>query len=52
VNDFLVVCLDSVDKRLLGYLNQDDEVHGPLLPSQGDRGSCTIYHCRLGSSGP
>ncbi len=42
VNDFLVVYLDSIDKRLLEHLNQDDEVHGPLLPSQGDRGSCTI----------
>jgi len=29
VNDFLVVCLDSIDERLLEYLHQDDEVHGP-----------------------
>jgi hypothetical protein len=38
VNDILVVHLDSIDKRLLEHLDQDDEVHGPLLPSQGNRG--------------
>jgi hypothetical protein len=30
VNDFLVLYLDSIDKRLLEHLDQDDEVHGPL----------------------
>jgi hypothetical protein len=29
VNDFLVVYLDSIDERLLEYLDEDDEVHGP-----------------------
>ncbi len=43
VNDFLVVHLASIDKRLLDGLSQDDGVHGPRLPSQGDRGSCTLY---------
>ena len=34
--------LDFIDRRLLECgLNQDDEVHDPRLPSQGDRGSCT-----------
>jgi hypothetical protein len=50
VNDFLVVCLDSIGERLLEYLHQDDEVHGPLFPSLGDRGSCTFYQYRLGHS--
>ncbi len=49
---FLPVYEDSIDKRLLEHLDQDDEVHGPLLPSQGDRGSYTIYDRRLGSFGP
>jgi hypothetical protein len=44
MNDFLVTYLDSIGERLLEYLNQDDEVHGPPPPSLGDRGSCTI--CR------
>ena len=38
VNDFLVVYLDSIDKRLLVNRDQDDEVHDPRLPSQGDGG--------------
>jgi hypothetical protein len=29
MNDFLVTYLDSIGERLLEYLNQDDEVHGP-----------------------
>jgi hypothetical protein len=29
VSDFLVVYLDSIDERLLEYLDEDDEVHGP-----------------------
>ena len=29
VNDFLVVYPDSIDERLLEYLDEDDEVHGP-----------------------
>jgi hypothetical protein len=29
VNDFLVTYLDSIDERLLEYLDDDDEVHGP-----------------------
>jgi hypothetical protein len=41
VHDLLVVYLGSIDKRLLEDHDQDDGVHGPLLPSQGDRGSCT-----------
>ena len=38
VNDFAVVYLDSIDQHLLGYFDQDDGVHGSLLPSQGNRG--------------
>ncbi|MGD0084891.1 MAG: putative Ig domain-containing protein [Acidimicrobiales bacterium] len=34
--------MDSIDKRLLRYLDQDDEVHGPLLLSQGDRGHAPL----------
>jgi hypothetical protein len=34
VNDFLVVYLDSIDERLLEYLDEDDGVHGSLLPSK------------------
>ena len=49
MNDFLVVYPDSIDERLLEYLDEDDEVHGPLFPSLGDRGSCTFY--RRGSFG-
>jgi hypothetical protein len=33
--------VDSIDERLLGYLDQDDKVHDPPPPSQGERGSCT-----------
>ncbi len=43
MNDFLVVHLDSIDKRLLEYFDQDDRCTAPWLPSQGDRGSCTRY---------
>jgi hypothetical protein len=52
VIDILVVYLDSIDERLLEGLNQDDGVHGPWLSSQSERGSCTFYQYRRGSSGP
>jgi hypothetical protein len=52
VNDLFVVSLGSIDKRLLVNRDQDDGVHGPWLPSQGDRGSCTFHQSRLGSVGP
>jgi hypothetical protein len=35
--------MDSIDKRLLEHLDQDDGVRGPLFPSLGDRGLCTFY---------
>jgi ferredoxin len=49
VNGFLVVYLDSIGERLLEYLHQDDEVHGPLSPSQGNRGSCTFCQISIDS---
>jgi hypothetical protein len=42
VNGFPVVNLGSIYRRLLVNRDQDDGVHGPLLPSQGDWGSCTF----------
>jgi hypothetical protein len=50
VDDLLVVHLGSIDERLLEHLVQDDEVHGPPLSLARRRGSCTTYHCRLGSA--
>jgi hypothetical protein len=38
LDDLLVVHLDSIQKRLLEHLDQDDRVHGLRLPSQGDGG--------------
>jgi hypothetical protein len=32
VNGFLVVCLDSIDKRLLEHLDQDDGCTAPCFP--------------------
>ena len=43
VNEFLVSYLDAIEKRLLEYFDQDDRCTAPWLPSQGDRGSCTLY---------
>jgi hypothetical protein len=34
VNDLLVVYLDSIDERLLEYLDEEDEVHGSLAFSE------------------
>ncbi len=42
VDDFLVVYLDSIDKRLPECgLNRDDGVHGPLASLARRPGSCT-----------
>ena len=34
----VVVYLDSIDERLLEYLDRDDEVHGPGLPRKATGG--------------
>jgi hypothetical protein len=44
VNGFAVVWLSCITERLLMNRDQDDGVAAaPWLPSQGDRGSCTLY---------
>jgi hypothetical protein len=50
VNDSLVVHLGSIDKRLLEDPSQDDGVHGPLLPSQADRGRAPSINIDSGHS--
>jgi len=45
VDDFLVVHLDSIDERLLDYLGQDDEVHGPPLSLARRAGA--VHHLSL-----
>ncbi len=47
VDDFLVVHLDAIDKRLLECgLNRDDGVHGPLASLARRPGSCTAITAR------
>ena len=47
-------CPRELDVLLLyaGSRETLGQVHDPVLPSPGDRGSCTIYHCRRRSFGP
>ena len=47
VNDFLVVYLDSIDKRLLDDSTRMTGCTAPLFPSLGDRGSCTTITARV-----
>jgi len=49
VNDFLVLYLDSIDKRLLEHLDQDDEVHGPLAAPRKATG--VVHHLSLSAWG-
>jgi hypothetical protein len=42
----------TADERLLEYLDEDDEVHGPPPLLASSRGSCTFYYCRRGSFRP
>jgi hypothetical protein len=52
VNDFLVVYPDSIDERLLEYLDEDDEVHGPPVSLARRPGVVhLLYQHRLGSFG-
>jgi hypothetical protein len=48
----LVVLPDSIDERLLDESTRMTRCTAPYSPSLGDRGSCTTYQYRLGSSGP
>ena len=43
--DFLLVYLDSIDKRLLEYFDQDDEVHGP--PASLARRPGVVHHLSI-----
>jgi hypothetical protein len=56
VDDYLVVYLDSIEKRLLEDLTRMTGARPLGFPSLGDRASCTFYlilhQYRRGSFGP